>query len=825
MADTTSGVPSGQKLSTNIDSNTNKQAKFNKELDVTLQKANAILKAFGMPAMGGGGGGSLTTAGTFTNGGLGGSGMGGSILSGVGRLAITALGVASGAAQALPGVQEVLGTQLLTSQARFSGVANPIAAAQAAMRGGQATSPTDVLQAIQSGARGGLVGALPGYGGILKGVSQISNLTGDPQSAMKAAVGLNSAQSVNTLRMFGIQARGANGAARPASEVFKDIYNFASAQVGKKLTPQEVAIGLQPGNGLANFLDAAAAGNPDLRNALQLAAQQFAKGGDLTRASTNKTGITTAAQGAQSDLFAAQLGTQAAAAPAMSQGFIEGANLLIKFNKSMQDTLANSKLANDAVKQLAKAETLAADNIGKAGLSVLSVIAASGLVGGAFSGAKNLIGKFGTSSEAITKAPSIPSAPPTSGLLGPNGQPLATTASTTAETAAQTLGKSGLLTKVLGPVGIYYTGKSIIGSTVDALSWSRLTGKRVADPKQSTWNAILHGTRYVDKNTISGLNPGSSGLGNDASSSNYSPESGIVSGLNPGSSGLGQSASVSGSAVSGSNSGSSSAVVNIALTQQGVPYSWGAGNLSGPTTGMGSGTNTVGFDCSSFVRFVMAKVGAILPRTAHEQQRCGTQINPQDAQPGDLLFWGQPAHHVAIYMGKGMMIEAPHTGDVVKRTGVNLKSVTTCSRILGKATGTHSVNNIMHAASGYKGSGNYGVESMASQVSVSALRGNTPQDAMSGGSSSSSGLGLGESTSVYSGSSNGHSSAQKYMFINPKTGTLETTQNANQTVFNYGGVTVEVKVPHGAQVTAKDVAKAVKDELKSLNISAKVATK
>ena len=57
MADNT-GIPSGQKLSSNIDKNITKQKAFNKELDVTLQKANAILKAFGMPTMGPGGGSS-----------------------------------------------------------------------------------------------------------------------------------------------------------------------------------------------------------------------------------------------------------------------------------------------------------------------------------------------------------------------------------------------------------------------------------------------------------------------------------------------------------------------------------------------------------------------------------------------------------------------------------------------------------------------------------------------------------------------------------------------------------------------------------------------
>lgn len=736
MADT--GIPSGQKLSKNIDSNISKQVKFNKELDITLQKANAILKAFGMPQMGGGSGGaggSLTTSGTFTGGGGGGS----SIANFVGRAATTIAGVASGAAQALPGVQDVLSTQLLTSQARFSGVANPVAAAQAAMRGGQANSPTDYLQAIQQGAQGGLTGALPGYGGILTGVSQLSNLTGSGTSAMRAAVGLNSAQSVNTLRTFGISVRGSNGAARPASEVFKDIYNFASQQVGKKLTPEEVAIGLQPGNGLANFLDAAAAGNSDLRNALQLAAQQFAKGGDLTRASTNKTGATTAAQGAQSNLFASQLGLQNAAAPAMSQGFIEAAGLLSKFNQRMTDTLASSKLANDAVKQLAKAETIAADNIGKAGLSVLAVLASSGLIGGiagvAAKGAKSLV----------------------SGAAGFVGRFLGIGA---AEAAGAEAGS------IAGPVGI---GIGLLGG-------------------------------FIAEKVISGLNRGSSGNGGGASVTS-SPQSSV------------------GSSFAGS------AAIMVAQTQLGTPYSWGGGSNSGPTTGMGSGTNTKGFDCSSFVRFVMAKIGVVLPRTSQEQQKCGTQINPMDAQPGDLLFIGNPAHHVMIYAGNGIAIEAPQTGDVVKRTGVDLRAITSCSRVINSKTGTKDLGNLLNSANGVQGFGSYAGGAQASQVSIMELRGNTPKDAMSGGTSSSSGLGLGQTMSAYASTVMGSNSAPKHIFVNPKTGTLETSATAGGTVINYGGVKVDVQVPHGAQVTAQDIAKAVKAELKSLSISTKVATK
>ena len=394
MADTP-GSSSGQKLSSNIDNNTAKQAKFNKELDVTLQKANAILKAFGMPQMGAGGGaGGLTTTGTFTNGG-GGAGVLANVGSFVKRTVATVAGLASGAAQALPSVQDVLSTQLLTSQARFSGMSNPGTTIQAAMRGGQNVSPQDMIQAVSLGTAGGLMPALPGYNGVLNGVRDISNVTGSSTTAMQAAVGLNQAGTVNRLRMFGINVRNANGGMNNPADIFKQVYDFASQNAGKKLTAKDVAIGSQSGNGLSNFLDFVAGNDQNLRSALQTSAQQFAQGGNLTQVSTTKTGLTTSAQNLASASNASKFGTEVAAAPAMSQGFIEASNLLITFNQRMSDTLATSKLANDAVKQLAKAETLAADNIGKAGLSILAVLASSGLIGGAAKAGKSLFTKIG----------------------------------------------------------------------------------------------------------------------------------------------------------------------------------------------------------------------------------------------------------------------------------------------------------------------------------------------------------------------------------------------------------------------------------------------
>jgi cell wall-associated NlpC family hydrolase len=113
----------------------------------------------------------------------------------------------------------------------------------------------------------------------------------------------------------------------------------------------------------------------------------------------------------------------------------------------------------------------------------------------------------------------------------------------------------------------------------------------------------------------------------------------------------------------------SSGAVSAAQSQLGVPYSWGGGNPSGPSTGIDRGASTVGFDCSSLVQYAWGKAGVKLPRTTYEQIHVGTAVpNLSQAQPGDLLFPSD--HHVQMYLGNGKIIEAPFTGGQVRVTGV-----------------------------------------------------------------------------------------------------------------------------------------------------------
>jgi cell wall-associated NlpC family hydrolase len=106
--------------------------------------------------------------------------------------------------------------------------------------------------------------------------------------------------------------------------------------------------------------------------------------------------------------------------------------------------------------------------------------------------------------------------------------------------------------------------------------------------------------------------------------------------------------------------------IDTALAQVGTPYLWG-------------GTGPGGFDCSGLTRFAYASAGTVLPRTARDQLAAGPAVpGADDAQAGDLLFFtsrpDRVADHVGIYLADGRMVDAPHTGALVRVEHVDLAS-------------------------------------------------------------------------------------------------------------------------------------------------------
>ncbi|MEU1377965.1 NlpC/P60 family protein [Streptomyces triculaminicus] len=121
-------------------------------------------------------------------------------------------------------------------------------------------------------------------------------------------------------------------------------------------------------------------------------------------------------------------------------------------------------------------------------------------------------------------------------------------------------------------------------------------------------------------------------------------------------------------------------VVNSAQEMIGTPYSWGGGSANGPTTGTccspngSSGASVTGFDCSGLTLYAYARIGISLPRTATEQYAASEPVKPEQAMPGDLVFYGSSPnnlHHVGIYVGGGWILNAPRPGTQVRFDRMN----------------------------------------------------------------------------------------------------------------------------------------------------------
>jgi cell wall-associated NlpC family hydrolase len=93
-----------------------------------------------------------------------------------------------------------------------------------------------------------------------------------------------------------------------------------------------------------------------------------------------------------------------------------------------------------------------------------------------------------------------------------------------------------------------------------------------------------------------------------------------------------------------------------AMSVRGKMYEWGA---AGPNT----------FDCSGLTMWAYAKVGVSLPHSSRAQYGMGKSVSASALMPGDLLFYGSSAgsiHHVAMYIGDGMLVHASQTGTPVQ---------------------------------------------------------------------------------------------------------------------------------------------------------------
>ncbi|MGH3546071.1 MAG: C40 family peptidase, partial [Mycobacteriales bacterium] len=98
-------------------------------------------------------------------------------------------------------------------------------------------------------------------------------------------------------------------------------------------------------------------------------------------------------------------------------------------------------------------------------------------------------------------------------------------------------------------------------------------------------------------------------------------------------------------AYAGQGTGNAAAAVKFALAQQGKSYMHG-------TAGPGS------YDCSGLTMAAWRAAGVSLPHSAKLQYGRVKKVSRSQMQPGDLIFYGSPIHHVAMYIGNGKVVHA-----------------------------------------------------------------------------------------------------------------------------------------------------------------------
>ncbi|WP_371503373.1 bifunctional lytic transglycosylase/C40 family peptidase [Kitasatospora sp. NBC_00374] len=135
-------------------------------------------------------------------------------------------------------------------------------------------------------------------------------------------------------------------------------------------------------------------------------------------------------------------------------------------------------------------------------------------------------------------------------------------------------------------------------------------------------------------------------------------------------------ASGAGAAISVSHQ--AAGAIYYAQTKLGTPYLWG---------GEGLPSQNGRFDCSGLTQAAFESVGIKLPRVANDQWYAGEHPSRDQLRPGDLVFFAndlndpRSIHHVGIYVGGGYMIDAPHTGAVIRYDRIDQRDYIGATRI------------------------------------------------------------------------------------------------------------------------------------------------
>ena len=174
------------------------------------------------------------------------------------------------------------------------------------------------------------------------------------------------------------------------------------------------------------------------------------------------------------------------------------------------------------------------------------------------------------------------------------------------------------------------------------------------------------------------------------------------------------------SSVAGSSTGQ--AILEGSMQYLGIPYRWGG---TDPATGL---------DCSGFVQQAYEDMGIRLPRVSRQQATVGVEVpSLAQAQPGDLITFGQPVDHIGIFVGDNRMIVAPRTGDVVKIQEIT-RPIANIRRVVGSGGELLGSGASYLGASGPSVSSSSSASAATSRLAMEARLGRLGEVSAAGGS-------------------------------------------------------------------------------------------
>lgn len=380
----------------------------------------------------------------------------------------------------------------------------------------------------------------------------------------------------------------------------------------------------------------------------------------------------------QRDLNATRLTRQERILEHLAPAFEKATDMVNKFSQALTDFLESTGLDN-AIGTGAGWLTPFSNALGGfgglgggllgGGLAALLMRGGGGGLGGLFGRVGGLFGGGGGAAGGAARG--------LGGMLnatrGANGVYNITSLGSTAGGAG---GMMSRLSPLLGRAGIAGAGYTFFKSVFDA-------GAYAGDPKNQkehpilsriagVWSGAPHLGGIVQPGALGSLSSlvGSAGsmwpaakrlIGNDGLFGGAGGES---------SNSKSKKKSKKGEAAPGAGGATAAEVIKAAQQQIGDPYVWG-------------GVGPDGWDCSGLLQWAFAQAGVKIPRVSQDQQKIGKSVDLEKVQPGDLLFNGNPAHHVAMVIGKGKLIEAPKPGLKVRVRGFTPGEFTNAKRVLG----------------------------------------------------------------------------------------------------------------------------------------------